>query len=113
MLENVEIACLAPRVRHRGTPRTRAQALLEQVGLGAQAEQLVDVLPYGDLRRLEIARALATDPQLLLLDEPFAGLGSREIEPLANLIKSLHRNERLTILIIEHKLRNSCSLSPK
>jgi branched-chain amino acid transport system ATP-binding protein len=110
VLENVEVACLAPRVRHRGTPRTRAQALLEQVGLGAKAEQLVDVLPYGDLRRLEIARALATDPQLLLLDEPFAGLGSSEIEPLANLIKSLHRSERLTILIIEHKLREFMQL---
>jgi branched-chain amino acid transport system ATP-binding protein len=110
VLENVQVACLAPRVRHRGTPRTRAQALLEQVGLGAKAEQLVDVLPYGDLRRLEIARALATDPQLLLLDEPFAGLGSSEIEPLANLIKSLHRSERLTILIIEHKLREFMQL---
>jgi branched-chain amino acid transport system ATP-binding protein len=110
VLENVEVACLAPRVRHRGTPRTRAQALLEQVGLGAKVEQLVDVLPYGDLRRLEIARALATDPQVLLLDEPFAGLGSSEIEPLANLIKSLHRSERLTILIIEHKLREFMQL---
>jgi len=110
VLENVEVACLAPRVRHRGTPRTRAQALLEQVGLGAKAEQLVDILPYGDLRRLEIARALATDPQLLLLDEPFAGLGSSEIEPLANLIKSLHRSEKLTILIIEHKLREFMQL---
>jgi branched-chain amino acid transport system ATP-binding protein len=108
--ENVEVACLAPRVRHRGTPRARAQALLEQVGLGAKAEQLVDVLPYGDLRRLEIARALATNPQLLLLDEPFAGLGGSEIEPLANLIKSLHRSERLTILIIEHKLREFMQL---
>jgi len=110
VLENVEVACLAPRVRHRGAPRARAQALLEQVGLGAKAEQLVDVLPYGDLRRLEIARALATNPQLLLLDEPFAGLGSGEIEPLATLIKSLHRSEKLTILIIEHKLREFMQL---
>jgi branched-chain amino acid transport system ATP-binding protein len=110
VLENVEVACLAPRVRHRGVPRARAQALLEQVGLGAKAEQLVDVLPYGDLRRLEIARALATNPQLLLLDEPFAGLGSSEIGPLATLIKSLHRSERLTILIIEHKLREFMQL---
>jgi branched-chain amino acid transport system ATP-binding protein len=110
VLENVEVACLAPRVRHRGQPRARAQALLEQVGLGTKAEQLVDVLPYGDLRRLEIARALATNPQLLLLDEPFAGLGSSEIEPLADLIKSLHSSERLTILIIEHKLREFMQL---
>jgi branched-chain amino acid transport system ATP-binding protein len=110
VLENVEVACLAPRVRHRGQPRGRAQALLDQVGLASKADGLVDVLPYGDLRRLEIARALATNPKLLLLDEPFAGLGSGEIEPLADLIKSLHRGEQLTILIIEHKLREFMQL---
>jgi branched-chain amino acid transport system ATP-binding protein len=70
----------------------------------------VDVLPYGDLRRLEIARALATKPKLLLLDEPFAGLGAGEIEPLAALIRRLHRSEGLTILIIEHKLRDFMQL---
>jgi branched-chain amino acid transport system ATP-binding protein len=70
----------------------------------------VDVLPYGDLRRLEIARALATKPKLLLLDEPFAGLGAGEIEPLAALIRRLHRSEGLTILIIEHKLREFMQL---
>jgi branched-chain amino acid transport system ATP-binding protein len=110
VLENVEVACLAPRVRHEGKPRLRAQALLDQVGLGDKSEFLVDVLPYGDLRRLEIARALATRPKLLLLDEPFAGLGSHEIKPLADLIRSLHRAERLTILIIEHKLREFMQL---
>ena len=110
VLENVEVACLAPRVRREGQPRLRAQALLDQVGLGGKSEFLVDVLPYGDLRRLEIARALATRPKLLLLDEPFAGLGSREIKPLADLIKSLHRAERLAILIIEHKLREFMQL---
>jgi len=62
------------------------------------------------LRRLEIARALATRPDLLLLDEPFAGLGSSEIEPLAQLIKRLHREENLTILLIEHKLREFMAL---
>ena len=110
VLENVEVACLAPRVRHRGAPRLRAQALLDQVGLGDKSALPVDVLPYGDLRRLEIARALATNPKLLLLDEPFAGLGSGEIQPLADLIKQLHRTEALTILIIEHKLREFMQL---
>jgi branched-chain amino acid transport system ATP-binding protein len=110
VLENVEVACLAPRVRHEGRPRVRAQALLDQVGLGDKSEFLVDVLSYGDLRRLEIARALATKPKLLLLDEPFAGLGSKEIRPLADLIHALHRAERLTILIIEHKLRELMQL---
>jgi branched-chain amino acid transport system ATP-binding protein len=108
--ENVEVACLAPRVRHAGHPRGRAQAWLDQVGLGDKAALPVDVLPYGDLRRLEIARALATKPKLLLLDEPFAGLGAGEIDPLAALIRRLHRSEGLTILIIEHKLREFMQL---
>jgi branched-chain amino acid transport system ATP-binding protein len=110
VLENVEVACLAPRVRREGKPAARACALLDQVGLADKSKQLVDVLPYGDLRRLEIARALATRPKLLLLDEPFAGLGTGEIQPLADLIRSLHRSEGLTILIIEHKLREFMQL---
>jgi branched-chain amino acid transport system ATP-binding protein len=110
VLENVEVACLAPRVRRAGNAGVRAQALLDQVGLGDKSLQLVDVLSYGDLRRLEIARALATRPKLLLLDEPFAGLGAGEIQPLADLIRALHRSEGLTILIIEHKLREFMQL---
>jgi len=110
VLENVEVACLAPRARHLGPPRSRAQAILDLVGLGGKSAATVDVLPYGDLRRLEIARALATSPKLLLLDEPFAGLGTSEIEPLANLITELHRSEGLAIFIIEHKLREFMQL---
>lgn len=110
VVENVEVACHAKRVRYVGMPRKRAHALLEQVGLGGQAEFEVDVLPYGDLRRLEIARALATKPKLLLLDEPFAGLGAGEVGPLADLIRTLHKSEGLTILLIEHKLREFMQL---
>lgn len=110
VLENVEVACLAPRVRSEGRASVRAQVLLDQVGLGEKSHRLVDVLSYGDLRRLEIARALATRPKLLLLDEPFAGLGAGEIQPLADLIRALHRSEGLTILIIEHKLREFMQL---
>jgi branched-chain amino acid transport system ATP-binding protein len=110
VLENVSVGCLAPRVRHEGHVTARARRILAQVGLEAKAEVPVDVLPYGDLRRLEIARALATRPNLLLLDEPFAGLGSNEIEPLSALIRKLHAEEGLTILIIEHKLREFMQL---
>jgi branched-chain amino acid transport system ATP-binding protein len=105
VLENVVVACLSPRARDAHDKETRAHQFL-----GAKAKDAVETLPYGDLRRLEIARALATKPNLLLLDEPFAGLGSSEIEPLAQLIKRLHREERLTILLIEHKLREFMAL---
>jgi len=105
--ENVAVACLCPRARRldAGTPyMDRARALLDQVGLGGRADDPVEILPYGDLRRLEIARALATRPRLMLFDEPFAGLAESEIQPLAELIRALHR-DGLTILIIEHRLR--------
>ena len=109
--ENVLVGCLAPRVRGTGRQtRARAAAILEQVGLGDKGALPVEVLPYGDLRRLEIARALATRPRLLLLDEPFAGLGAGEIQALAGLIRRLHAAENLTILIIEHKLREFMQL---
>ncbi len=110
VLENVVVGCLAPRVRGEGATEARARRMLEHVGLGPKADLLVDALPYGDLRRLEIARALVTRPKLLLLDEPFAGLGTSEIEPLAALIRELHDQEGLTILIIEHRLREFMQL---
>jgi len=110
LLENVLVACLSPRAHNDKDKEERARHLLEQVGLGGRGSEPVETLPYGDLRRLEIARALATRPDLLLLDEPFAGLGSSEIEPLAQLIRRLHREENLTILLIEHKLREFMAL---
>ncbi|TXJ31061.1 MAG: ABC transporter ATP-binding protein [Afipia sp.] len=110
LLENVLVACMSPRAHQDHDKEERARHLLEQVGLGGRGAEPVETLPYGDLRRLEIARALATRPDLLLLDEPFAGLGSSEIEPLAHLIKKLHREEHLTILLIEHKLREFMAL---
>jgi branched-chain amino acid transport system ATP-binding protein len=110
VLENALVGCLAPRVHAHGHTERRAREILDLVGLGPKAEQPVEVLPYGDLRRLEIARALATKPKLIALDEPFAGLGSGEIEPLAALIRRLHAEAGLTILIIEHKLREFMQL---
>ena len=110
VLENVVVGCLAPRVRHDGPTEPRARKMLERVGLGAKADLPVDALSYGDLRRLEIARELVTRPKLLLLDEPFAGLGSGEIQPLAALIRELHASEGLTILMVEHRLREFMAL---
>lgn len=110
VVENVVVGCLAPRVRADGPTDRRAREMLARVGLSAKADQPVESLSYGDLRRLEIARELVTRPKLLLLDEPFAGLGTSEIEPLAALIRELHASEGLTILLVEHRLREFMAL---
>lgn len=110
VVENVVVGCLAPRVRADGPTDARARHMLDRVGLASKADQPVESLSYGDLRRLEIARELVTRPKLLLLDEPFAGLGTSEIEPLAALIRELHASEGLTILMVEHRLREFMAL---
>lgn len=109
LLENVRVGSLGPRVP-AGDLDARARALLADVGLAGKEEVFAERLSYGDQRRLEIARALATEPELLLLDEPFAGLGSSEIEELSVLIRRLHQEKGLTILLIEHKLREFMKL---
>jgi len=80
----------------------RAWQLLEELGLRQLAERQAGTLAYGDRRRLEIARALATRPALLLLDEPAAGLNPVEKEGLAELIGELRARHQLTLLVIEH-----------
>ena len=105
VLENVIVGALGS-MRHDGADLdARAQALLGRVGLAGKEGVPVEVLSYGDQRRLEIARALAAKPKLLLLDEPFAGLGSGEIADLSALIRQVHAEEGLTVVLIEHKLR--------
>jgi branched-chain amino acid transport system ATP-binding protein len=105
VLENVIVGALGSR-RHEGAALdAQAQALLARVGLAGKEAVPVEVLSYGDQRRLEIARALAARPALLLLDEPFAGLGSGEIADLSSLIRQVHEDEGLTVILIEHKLR--------
>ncbi len=82
----------------------RGMALLEFVGIADQAAQLSRHLPYGYQRRLEIARALATDPKLLCLDEPAAGFNPAEKEELMELIRTI-RADGFTVLLIEHDMR--------
>jgi branched-chain amino acid transport system ATP-binding protein len=82
----------------------RALDLLDYVGIRARANDAAGNLPYGDQRRLEIARALATDPQLLALDEPAAGMNASETEALRNLLEGI-RSDGTTILLIEHDVR--------
>ena len=82
-----------------------AQRLLNFVGLRGQGDMLARNLPYGAQRRLEIARALATKPRLLLLDEPSAGMNPRESEDLTAFIRRLRDELGITILLIEHHMR--------
>lgn len=84
--------------------RARAMELLAYVGLGNRAGALARNLPYGDQRRLEIARALAASPRLLLLDEPTAGMNPREADALTHFIGQLRRELQLAILLIEHRM---------
>jgi branched-chain amino acid transport system ATP-binding protein len=93
-----------PRVsRARGRNRERSLELLDLVGLSPQADFPAEALAYGDQRRLEIARALAQGPELLLMDEPAAGLNPRETEDLAGLLENI-RTMGVTLLVIEHDM---------
>jgi branched-chain amino acid transport system ATP-binding protein len=83
----------------------RAAALLERVGLRAAANEVAKNLPYGDQRRLEIARALASEPTLLLLDEPTAGMTQGEARSLMGLLRALVSDLGVAVLLIEHNMR--------
>jgi len=85
--------------------RCRGLALLDEVGLAAAAHHPAGKLPYGHQRRLEIARALATGPRLLLLDEPAAGLNPQETLDLIAFIRDIQERYQLSLLVIEHNLR--------
>ena len=83
----------------------RARALLEEVGLARHEEDLATSLPYGMQRRLEIARALATEPKLLFLDEPAAGMNPQESVELMDFILKIRDQFKLTIVLIEHHMQ--------
>jgi len=91
--------------REERTCRSRGLALLTEVGLADAADHPAGKLPYGHQRRLEIARALATGPRFLLLDEPAAGLNPQETQDLIFFIRGIKERYDLSILIIEHNLR--------
>jgi branched-chain amino acid transport system ATP-binding protein len=116
IVANVMVACLCPRALRRGewvkNIEAKAQDALEFVGISDLALEPASSLSHGDLKRLEIARAIATEPELLLLDEPFSGLNPAETDLLAKSIRRLHQGGRFgrlhsegpTMIIIEHKL---------
>jgi branched-chain amino acid transport system ATP-binding protein len=116
IIANVMVACLCPRALKRGewVKKLEAKAMdaLEFAGISDMARENASVLSQGDLKRLEVARAIATEPELLLLDEPFGGLSPAETDLMAKSIKRLHKGGRFgrlhsegpAMIIVEHKL---------
>jgi branched-chain amino acid transport system ATP-binding protein len=90
--------------RDRGETDARVEALLDEVGLRGRGGELARSLPYGDQKRVELARALAVEPSVLLLDEPAAGMSTGEADALMALIRGL-RDQGLAILLVEHHIR--------
>jgi branched-chain amino acid transport system ATP-binding protein len=117
IIANVMVSCLSPRAMKRGewVKRLEAKAMdaLEFAGISDMALEKASTLSQGDLKRLEVARAVATEPELLLLDEPFGGLSPAETDLMAKSIKRLHKGGRFgrlhsegpAMIIIEHKLQ--------
>lgn len=92
-------------LREEKEVRAEARRLLDLMHLSSRADEKAKNLPYGELRRLEIARALATQPKLILLDEPAAGMNPKEVEELMNLIFKIREEFKVTIFLIEHHMK--------
>ncbi len=117
IIANVMVSCLSPRAMKKGewVKRLEAKAMdaLEFAGISDMAREKASTLSQGDLKRLEVARAVATEPELLLLDEPFGGLSPAETDLMAISIKRLHKGGRFgrlhsegpAMIIVEHKLQ--------
>ena len=102
--QNVFSATFRGNAKEEKRMREETMALLEEQGLDKVRDELATSLPYGLQRRLEIARALATDPKLLLLDEPAAGMNPQETQELAEFIKETREKYKLTVFLIEHHM---------
>ena len=117
IIANVMVSCLCPRAMTRGEwgKKIEAKAMdaLEFAGISDMAIEKASTLSQGDLKRLEVARAIATEPELLMLDEPFGGLTPAETELMAQSVKRLHHGGRFgrlhsegpAMIIVEHKLQ--------
>lgn len=116
IIANVMVGCLSPRAKKSGEwvkrVEVKARDALEFAGISDLALEPASILSHGDLKRLEVARAIATEPELLILDEPFGGLNPAETELMAKSMQRLHKGGRFgrlhsegpAMLIIEHKL---------
>jgi branched-chain amino acid transport system ATP-binding protein len=99
--------------REEREARERARELLHFCGLSERDDELARNLPYGDQRRLEAARALATEPKLLLLDEPTAGMNPQETVTFMDFVSRLREEQGLTVLLIEHDMRVVMGISER
>lgn len=112
VLENIKLALL-PNTIFQLFPKPdvarRAHEIAERVGLGEVADQYPDSLPYADLRRLEVAKTIALDPTVLLLDEPFAGLAPNEVREFSTLVTQL-RDQGHAIILVDHNVKAVASL---
>jgi branched-chain amino acid transport system ATP-binding protein len=115
ILDNVEVSCLSPRgkklAKQYGIDEY-ASTILAATGLVDKARIPPVILPHGDLRKLQIAKALGTNPQMLLLDEPFSGLTHEEQEGITDVINKLH-DDGVTIFMTGHVLRELMHLVPR
>ncbi len=102
--QNILSATLRFNRKEEERMRTEAMALLEQQNLAHLKDEVASSLPYGLQRRLEIARALATEPKLLLLDEPAAGMNPQETQELADFVRQIRKEYHLSIFMIEHHM---------
>jgi branched-chain amino acid transport system ATP-binding protein len=114
VLENVLVGAHS-RIRFGGEARAyeEARALLDSLGLAEFAPRPATAMPFATLKRIELARALAAKPRLLLLDEPAGGLNHEEISELADLIRRIRRDYELTILLVEHHMNLVMSVSDR
>ena len=111
VLENIQIGLISHHRRElsltsRASSRykDRAMSLLERVGMADQAERSCDILAYGDLKRVELAIALANDPKLLLMDEPTAGMAPTERIELMQLVSDIVQEKKISVLFTEHDM---------
>jgi branched-chain amino acid transport system ATP-binding protein len=107
VIDNLVVAALYGHAREpsRGVAEDRAREILGEVGLARDAARLAQTLTLAGRKRLEIARAIATGPRLLLLDEVLAGLTASEVVEALDLIRAIHRRRNLTLVVIEHVMR--------
>jgi branched-chain amino acid transport system ATP-binding protein len=112
VLDNVMVGAFL-RERQAATARAAAAAILERLGLGAKRELPASALTLPDRKRLEVARALATRPKLLLLDEVMAGLRPTECDQMVAVLRELNRSYGTTILLIEHVMRAVMALAQR